>query len=75
MEPSKCVVVQAWMRSGEPFISSSVSLAKPFQGEESFLSLSLSLSLTYLHDVFAVGTTVAPKVDGSLYDGTEQTGA
>jgi hypothetical protein len=31
--------------------------------------------LQYLHDVFAVGTTIAPKVDGRLYDGAEQTGA
>jgi hypothetical protein len=34
----------------------------------------LVVGLQYLHDVFAVGTTIAPKVDGRLYDGAEQTG-
>jgi hypothetical protein len=34
----------------------------------------LTLGCFYLHDVFAVGTTIAPKVDGRLYDRAEQTG-
>jgi len=70
MDPSKCVVVQAWMRSGEPFICFRFF----FVSELSLANLSRQVSiLSYLHDVFTVGTTVSPKVDGRLYDGAEQT--
>ena len=59
------------MRSGEPFI---------FQGKKEFVfrrkkGISVATLSThgvvvgYLHYLFTVGTTIAPKVDGRLYDG------
>ena len=35
----------------------------------------MGLWFVHLHDVLAVGTAVAPKVDGRLNDGAEETGA
>jgi hypothetical protein len=77
MVPSKCVVVHAWMRSGEPFIfcfEKKFHVSKEKGTSVTFLTVCVVVA-NYLHDLFAVGTTIAPKVYWRLNDGAEQTGA
>jgi hypothetical protein len=65
------------MRSGEPFIFFNENFHVSKRKGTSVVTHNYNAQwlVSYLHDIFAVGTTIAPKVDGRLYDGAEQTGA